>query len=159
VTNVVLLGFSPVFWFGIDFQYLPLVRCWQLTRTQVEDYVRFEVLTAMTRNNGVFWDVTPCGSWKNRRFRGTWRLHNQGDKSGGLGTTLTITGNRQCDFLFLRSLRRLPVTANVVPSSSIRVTLMMEKALSSSETSVLTRVTRRNIQEEGFLHIVTIVKT
>jgi hypothetical protein len=34
------------------------------------------------------------------------------------------------------------VTANVVPSSPILVTLMME-ALSSSETSVLTRATRR----------------
>jgi hypothetical protein len=24
--------------------------------------------------NGVFWVVTPCGSCKNRRFGGTWRL-------------------------------------------------------------------------------------
>jgi hypothetical protein len=40
----------------------------------------------------------------------------------------------------LRTVRRLLVTANVVPSSSILVTLMME-ALSSSETSVLTRAT------------------
>jgi hypothetical protein len=30
--------------------------------------------------NGVFWDVTPCGSCKNRRFGGTSRLH-QGDKN------------------------------------------------------------------------------
>jgi hypothetical protein len=41
-------------------------------------------------------------------------------------------------FVFLRSVRRLLVTANV-PSSPILVTLIME-ALSSSETSVLTRV-------------------
>jgi hypothetical protein len=33
--------------------------------------LRFEVFTAVTMKNGVFWDVTPCGSWKNRRFRGT----------------------------------------------------------------------------------------
>jgi hypothetical protein len=29
----------------------------------------------------VFWVVTPCGSCKNRRFGGTWRLLHQGDKN------------------------------------------------------------------------------
>jgi hypothetical protein len=52
--------------------------------------------------------------------------------------------------VFLRSVRRLLVTANAVPSSPILVTMMM-KALSSSETSVLTRATQRNIPEEGIL--------
>jgi hypothetical protein len=33
--------------------------------------VRFEVFTAVTTQNGVFWDVTSCGSCKNRRFGGT----------------------------------------------------------------------------------------
>jgi hypothetical protein len=31
--------------------------------------------------NGVFWDVTPCGPCKNRRFGGTQRLLHQGDKN------------------------------------------------------------------------------
>jgi hypothetical protein len=47
-------------------------------------------------NNGVFLDVTPCGSCKNRRL------------------------------VFLRSVRRLIFTASVVPSSPILATLMKE---------------------------------
>jgi hypothetical protein len=34
-------------------------------------HVRFEVFTAVTKKNGVLWDVTPCGSCKNQRFAGT----------------------------------------------------------------------------------------
>jgi hypothetical protein len=53
---------------------------------------------------------------------------------GELGRTLASLAT---EAVFLRSVRRLLVMANL-PSSSILVTLMME-ALSSSETPVLTR--------------------
>jgi hypothetical protein len=67
--------------------------------------VRFEVFTAVAKKNSVFWDITPCG--------------------GCEVETLCVR--------FLCSVRRLLVTANVVPSSPILVALMME-GLGSSVT-------------------------
>jgi hypothetical protein len=66
---------------------------------------------AETMNKVVFWDVTPCGRCKSRRFGETHGLHHQCEKN---------------QLVFLRSVLQLLVTANVVPRALILVTLMME---------------------------------
>jgi hypothetical protein len=76
----------------------------------------------VTMKHAVFWDVTPCGSCKNRRYGGA-----------------------------LQSVLQLLVTAESVPRSLILFTLMMQ-AIHSSETSVLTRVLRHHIPEFGIIH-------
>jgi hypothetical protein len=86
--------------------------------------------------NAVFWDVTYCGSCKNRYFGGSYRLHPQGE-------------NNQRNVI-LRSVVQLLATANVVPSSLFLSTLMLE-AIRSSEASILTTARWRNISDGGIL--------
>jgi hypothetical protein len=104
-------------------------------------YIRFEVFTAVTIKNAVFWDVGPCRSCVNQRFGGTDRLHLQGRKIRVRGGWFLARGffySEDGGDTFLRSHADFS-------------TLKME-AIRSSETSVHTRSTRRHIPEDGILH-------
>jgi hypothetical protein len=57
--------------------------------------------------------------------------------------------------VLVRTVLRLLVTANVVPSLPILVTLMME-TVCSFEASVLTRATRRHIPEDGIFQTINV---
>jgi hypothetical protein len=88
--------------------------------------------------NVVYWDVTTCGSCKNRRFGGTCHYF----------ISVTRIGEHT---VFLCSLLRRLVIANVVPNSLILVTPILE-VIPSSETSVLARATWLNIPVDGIFH-------
>jgi hypothetical protein len=68
---------------------------------------------------------------------------------GELGAMLAIISNGST--LQRNTMLLLIVTANVVPSSPIPFTLMME-TIHSFEKSVLTRTTRRNTAKDDILH-------
>jgi hypothetical protein len=84
--------------------------------------------------NVICWNVTPCGSCKNRLFGGTYRLHREVTRIGELEATSALTSE-----------------ANIDLSSPILVVLITEKIV-SSETSVLIRDTLPKNSEDGILH-------
>jgi hypothetical protein len=70
--------------------------------------VRFEVFTAVTMNNGVFWDVITCGSCKNGRFGDPGASFIRVTRIGELGTTLhPYNINREGGFCLSKSWKPL----------------------------------------------------
>jgi hypothetical protein len=91
--------------------------------------------------NAVFWEAKPCGCCKHRRFERTYRRHHHGEENQRARNDVII------NYQLKHAQLKLFVTVNVGPSSLIILIAMME-AISSSKTSVLTRATRRHIQED-----------
>jgi hypothetical protein len=92
--------------------------------------------------NSIFWDVTDISEER-------------------IIPMIRVTGIIELKYyvVFLSSMLQLLVAANIVPSSPILVTLMMMMmmmmmmgAICTSERSVLTRITWRNIPEDGILY-------
>jgi hypothetical protein len=57
--------------------WITIIVLWNKTPGRLV-HVRFEVSTAVTMMIIIFWEMTPCGSYKNRRFGGSYRLHLKG---------------------------------------------------------------------------------
>jgi hypothetical protein len=55
---------------GLHVKSLPIPARSEMVK-HLRERLGFEVFSAVTMKNAVFWDVTPCGSCENRRFVGT----------------------------------------------------------------------------------------
>jgi hypothetical protein len=70
----------------IMYQWLEYAQCPLQSAFRTQLTTRLDTVTA---KNAVFWNVMPCGSCKNRRFGGMYRLHHQGEEINKIGTLVS----------------------------------------------------------------------
>jgi hypothetical protein len=85
----------------------------------VSPYVRSEVSPAVIMKNVVFKDVSPCGSCRNRRYRGTYRLHLEGENNQRTKKTLAISAVREMHCDRGRCLPHSHIVINVSQSATV----------------------------------------
>jgi hypothetical protein len=84
-------------WFKIEVSVgLLWTRQWTFELWQIlgNSSVPCKVREQSYQKSAVFWDATLCGFCNNWRFGEEYRLHNQNEKIGELGTTLAVNSNR-----------------------------------------------------------------
>jgi hypothetical protein len=114
----------------------------------IYDTYLFTVINTNILKNAVFWDVATCRSCSNRLFGGTYHLHLQGRKIRERGTNVSRWLQTLCEPMYGRNVSpRAHVCSSLADFSTLKM-----KAIRSSETSVITRSTRRHIPEDGILH-------
>jgi hypothetical protein len=116
--------------------------------------------------NGVFWDVTPCGSCKNRRFGGLSASFIRVTRIGELETTLAVTSNRKgIRSTFSHTYSGIPhseyIKNKILGSTMPYIQFSLCRNVSLEEWRLLgyytvwlflTRATWRNIAEVTILH-------
>jgi hypothetical protein len=101
-----------------------------IAHDEVQGSEVFEVFTAVTMKNTVFWNAAPCASCKNLRSGGTYHLHHQGDMNRRARSN--VSSNYQLKF-----------TYSYHPGDGGHTVLL---------TLALRKATRRNIPENCILH-------
>jgi hypothetical protein len=99
----------------------------------------------------LIWNTPPPPTW-----RGPWRMASSGMLRRVALVRIDVSEELSASsyhLVVLCSVHRLLVTASFVPSSPI-LDILMKEALSSSETSVLTRTTRCNTPEDTILQYI-----
>jgi hypothetical protein len=86
--------------------YLQINTETKCVRIQFFNEVRFEVFTAVSMKNGVFWNVTPCALVRTDVSEELSASFIKVKRIGELGTTLAVTSNRRKLRRNFRSLRR-----------------------------------------------------
>jgi hypothetical protein len=81
--------------------------------------LRFQVLTATNMEIRAFWDISPCSLGVDRRFRGAYCLHRQGDE----GWWLALRTSETSVYSNETTRRYIPEGSNLLPSQLFRFTI------------------------------------